>query len=159
FKKAAYDEIRRIIREEEPPKPSTRLSESKDSLPSISAQRHTEPAKLTKLVRGELDWMVMKALDKDRNRRYEPPSAVAEDIDRYMNEQPVRACPPSATYRFRKFLRRNKAAVAVAVALGLALGVVVMAASLAYRNEQQRLADQKSHQNQLRAERQEHVLE
>src|SRR5207302_5387031 len=69
FKQAAYDEIRRIIREEEPPKPSTRLSESTDSLPSISAQRQTEPAKLTKLVRGELDWIVMKALEKDRNRR------------------------------------------------------------------------------------------
>ena len=77
FKKAAYDEIRRIIREEEPPKPSTRLSESKDSLPSISAQRHTEPAKLTKLVRGELDWIVMKALEKDRNRRYETANGFA----------------------------------------------------------------------------------
>src|SRR6478672_8226148 len=71
FKKAAHDEIRRIIREEEPPRPSTRLSESKDRLPSISAQRHTEPGKLTKLVRGDLDWIVMKALEKDRNRRYE----------------------------------------------------------------------------------------
>src|SRR5207302_9151975 len=69
FKQADYDEIRRIIREEEPPKPSTRLSDSTDSLPSISAQRQTEPAKLTKLVRGELDWIVMKALEKDRNRR------------------------------------------------------------------------------------------
>src|SRR5204862_3276656 len=66
FKKAAYDEIRRIIREEEPPKPSTRLSDSKDSLPSISAQRQMEPTKLTKLIRGELDWIVMKALEKDR---------------------------------------------------------------------------------------------
>src|SRR5262249_48644830 len=73
FKEAAYDEVLRIIREEEPPKPSTRLSHSKDSLLSISAQRHTEPAKLTKLVRGELDWIVMKALEKNRNRRYETP--------------------------------------------------------------------------------------
>ena len=69
FQRAAYDEIRRIIREEEPPKPSTRLSESREMLPSISANRHTEPAKLTKLVRGELDWIVMKCLEKDRNRR------------------------------------------------------------------------------------------
>src|SRR5262249_56059283 len=68
FKEAAYDEIRRIIREEEPPRPSTRLSEAKASLPSISARRQTEPAQLTRLVRGELDWIVMKALDKDRNR-------------------------------------------------------------------------------------------
>src|SRR5207302_6583551 len=79
FKQAAYDEIRRIIREEEPPKPSTRLSESKDSLPSISAQRHTEPAKLTKLVRGELDWIVMKCLEKDRNRRYETANGFVAD--------------------------------------------------------------------------------
>ena len=80
FRKAAYDEIRRIIREEEPPRPSTRLSDSKDSLPSISAQRQTEPAKLTKLVRGELDWIVMKALEKDRNRRYETANGFALDI-------------------------------------------------------------------------------
>src|SRR5262249_6632026 len=79
FKQAAYDEIRRISREEEPPRPSTRLSESKDALPSISAQRQTEPAKLTKLVRGELDWIVMKALDKDRNRRYETANGFAAD--------------------------------------------------------------------------------
>jgi RNA polymerase sigma factor (TIGR02999 family) len=94
FKRAADDEIRRIIREEEPPKPSTRLSESKDSLPSISAQRQTEPAKLTKLVRGELDWIVMKALEKGRNRRYETPGALAQDIERYRHDQPVQACPP-----------------------------------------------------------------
>src|SRR4029434_3538915 len=80
FKKAAQDEIRRIIREEEPPRPSTRLSESNASLPSISAQRHTEPAKLTKLVRGELDWIVMKALEKDRSRRYEPPKNFASAL-------------------------------------------------------------------------------
>ena len=80
FKQAAYDEIRRIIREEEPPKPSTRLSESKDSLPSISAQRQTEPAKLTKLVRGELDWIVMKCLEKDRSRRYETANRFAMDV-------------------------------------------------------------------------------
>src|SRR5262249_32866753 len=69
FQTAGSDEIRRIIREEEPPRPSTRLSESKDTMPLISAQRQTEPARLTKLVRGELDWIVMKALEKDRNRR------------------------------------------------------------------------------------------
>ena len=72
--------MRRIIREEEPPQPSTRLSDSKDSLPSISAQRHTEPAKLTKLVRGELDWIVMKCLEKDRNRRYETANGLASDL-------------------------------------------------------------------------------
>src|SRR3989442_16029985 len=98
-----------MIREEEPQKPSTRLSDSSETLASISAQRHMEPAKLTKLVRGELDWIVMKALEKDRNRRYESASALAADVQRYLNDEAVQACPPSAGYRFRKFARRNKA--------------------------------------------------
>jgi serine/threonine protein kinase/tetratricopeptide (TPR) repeat protein len=117
FKQAAYDEIRRIIRDEEPPKPSIRLSRS-DTLPAIAAARETEPAKLTKLVRGELDWIVMKALEKDRGRRYETANGFAMDVQRYLADEPVQACPPSASYRFRKFARRNKAALAVA---GLAL--------------------------------------
>src|SRR6185437_15719117 len=82
--------------------PSTRLSESTDALPLISAQRQTEPARLTKLVRGELDWMVMKALEKDRNRRYETANGFAMDVQRYLADEPVLACPPSAGYRFRK---------------------------------------------------------
>src|SRR5207248_7223455 len=86
---AAFTEMLRMIREEEPPKPSTRLSDSKDSLPSISAQRQTEPAKLTKLVRGELDWIVMKALEKDRNRRYETANGFAMDVQRYLADEPV----------------------------------------------------------------------
>jgi serine/threonine protein kinase/tetratricopeptide (TPR) repeat protein len=117
FKQAAYDEIRRIIREEEPPKPSTRLSESKDSLPSISAQRQTEPAKLTKLVRGELDWIVMKALEKDRSRRYDTANAFALDVQSYLADGPVLACPPSVGYRLRKFARRHRAAVGTAAAI------------------------------------------
>src|SRR5260370_20243182 len=80
LKEAAYGEILRMIKEEEPPRPSTRLSDSGDALASISAQRHMEPAKLTKLVRGELDWIVMRCLEKDRNRRYESASAFAADV-------------------------------------------------------------------------------
>ena len=99
----------RIIREEEPPTPSTRLSTTKE-LPAIAASRGLEPAKLTKLVRGELDWIVMKALEKDRNRRYETASGLAADVQRYLNDEPVEACPPSAWYRFRKFARRHKRA-------------------------------------------------
>ena len=102
FQRAAYDEIRRIIREETPPRPSARLSDSKDSLPSISARRDIEPAKLTKLVRGDLDWIVMKALEKDRNLRYETANGLAMDVQRYLGEEPVLACPPSAGYRLRK---------------------------------------------------------
>jgi WD40 repeat protein len=128
---AAYGEILRMIKEEEPPKPSTRLSDSGEALASISAQRKTEPAKLTKLLRGELDWIVMKALEKDRNRRYESASALAADVQRYLHDEPVQACPPSAWYRFRKFARRNKAAMLTGsvVALAVLVAVVVLATS------------------------------
>ena len=112
LRKAAYAEILKRIREEEPPKPSTRLSESKDSLPSISAQRKMEPARLTRLVRGELDWIVMKSLEKDRTRRYETANGFARDIQRYLDGDPVEACPPSATYKLRKFARKHRAALA-----------------------------------------------
>jgi serine/threonine protein kinase/tetratricopeptide (TPR) repeat protein len=120
-KGAALLEVLRVIREEEPPRPSTRLSESAESLPSISAQRQTEPARLTKLVRGELDWIVMKALEKDRSRRYETASAFAADVQRYLADESVQACPPSASYRLRKFLRRNKGPVLAVTVVGLAL--------------------------------------
>ena len=80
--------------------------------PTIAAQRHTEPARLTKLVRGELDWIVMKALEKDRNRRYETANALAADVQRYLADEPVQACPPSAGYRLRKFVRRNRGPMA-----------------------------------------------
>jgi WD40 repeat protein/serine/threonine protein kinase len=151
FKQATYDEIRRIIREEEPPKPSTRLSElgrsgersrtnaadpaglsgPTSSLASVSAVRQTEPTKLTKLVRGELDWVVMKALEKDRNRRYETANALASDLRKYLADEPVQACPPSAVYRFRKFARRNKSALAMAalIASALVMAVVGLAVS------------------------------
>jgi serine/threonine protein kinase/uncharacterized protein HemY len=120
-------EVLRAIREEEPPRPSTRLSEAKDTLPAISAQRQMEPAQLTRLVRGELDWVVMKALDKERQRRYESASTFAADVQRYLNDEAVLACPPSAWYRFRKFARRNVAAMTTAglVAAALVLGTVV----------------------------------
>ena len=126
LKQAAFAEMLRIIREEEPPKPSTRLSDSADSLPSISAQRHMEPAKLTKLVRGELDWIVMKALEKDRNRRYETANGFAMDVQRYLADEPVLACPPSTAYRLKKFVRRNKGPVLAAslVLLALVAGIV-----------------------------------
>src|SRR5262249_28759513 len=121
------------IREEEPPRPSTRLSSS-DTLPAIAAARQTEPAKLTKLMRGELDWVVMKALEKDRNRRYETASGFAADVQRYLHDEPVQACPPSAVYRFRKFARRNKAALMTAsvVAVAVLLAVAGLAASTTF---------------------------
>jgi WD40 repeat protein/serine/threonine protein kinase len=141
MKDAGYAEILRMIKEEEPPRPSTRLSDSGEALASISANRHMEPAKLTKLVCGELDWIVMKTLEKDRNRRYETASGFAADVQRYLNDEPVLACPPSAWYRFRKFARRNQVVlatgmaitVAVLVALASLLGVVTVLAGTTAR--------------------------
>jgi eukaryotic-like serine/threonine-protein kinase len=117
---AAFDEMLRIIREEEPPKPSTRLTAS-DTLPSIAASRHLEPHKLTALVRGELEWIVMKCLEKDRNRRYETASGFAKDLHRYLEDEPVEARPPTRVYRLKKFLRRNRAAVLAGSAIVAAL--------------------------------------
>jgi serine/threonine protein kinase/tetratricopeptide (TPR) repeat protein len=144
LKQAAFSEMLRLIREQEPPKPSTRLSDSKDSLPSISAQRHTEPAKLTKLVRGDLDWIVMKALEKDRNRRYETANGFARDLQRYLADEPVQACPPSLGYRLRKFVRRNRGAVLVTSAMLLALvaGMVGTSWGLVEARRQTAMADQ-----------------
>jgi eukaryotic-like serine/threonine-protein kinase len=122
---ADYDEIRRIIREEEPAKPSTRLSTLGQAATTASANRQSDPKRLSQLLRGELDWVVMKALEKDRNRRYESASAFAADVERYLHDEPVLACPPSAWYRFRKFARRNKAALATASALVVAVLLVV----------------------------------
>src|SRR5436190_11163776 len=130
FHSAAQDEIRRIIREEDPPKPSTRLSESKDLLRTISAQRQTEPAKLTNLMRGELDWIVMKCLEKDRTRRYETANALATDLQNYLADEPVQACPPSQVYRLRKFVRRYRAAVLAAALVVLALAGGVAGATV-----------------------------
>jgi serine/threonine protein kinase/Tfp pilus assembly protein PilF len=117
LRSAAFDEMLRIIREEEPPKPSTKMSSSA-ALPSVAANRSMEPARLSKTVRGELDWIVMKALEKDRNRRYESANGFALDLQRYLSDEPVQACPPSAAYWLRKFARRNKG--------GLAVGALVL---------------------------------
>ena len=114
LRRAAYADVLKRIRDEEPTKPSTRLSESKDALASISAQRKMEPARLTKLVRGDLDWIVMKSLEKDRTRRYETATGFARDIQRYLDGDAVEACPPSATYKLRKFARKHRAALATA---------------------------------------------
>src|SRR5215218_1387336 len=124
-KEAGYAEVLRMIKEEDPPRPSTRLSDSGVALATISAQRRTEPAKLTKLVRGELDWIVMKCLEKDRSRRYETANGFAADVQRYLADEPVQACPPSGWYRLRKFVRRNKGPV-----LAVSLVVLAMLAGL-----------------------------
>jgi tetratricopeptide (TPR) repeat protein/tRNA A-37 threonylcarbamoyl transferase component Bud32 len=117
LRQAALDEVIRILREEEPSKPSTRLS-TDDALPSHAASRQTEPKKLMALLRGELDWIVMKCLEKSRERRYETANALSRDIQRFLADEPVEARPASFGYRASKFLRRHKGPV---VAVGLLL--------------------------------------
>lgn len=125
LKKAALDEMLQLVREQEAPTPSSRLSSS-DSMPSVAANRQIEPGKLSRFVKGELDWIVMKALAKERERRYETASSFAKDIERFLNHEPVSAGPPSATYRLRKFVRRNRPQVVAAslVLLALVAGVI-----------------------------------
>ncbi len=108
-------EMLRVIREQEPTRPSTKLSTA-EGLPTLAANRGTEPAQLAKLVRGELDWIVMKALEKDRNRRYETANSLALDVQRYLADEAVQACPPSLRYRLEKFVRRHRAALATTAA-------------------------------------------
>jgi serine/threonine protein kinase len=115
FNKASYDEMRRIIREDEPPRPSGRLSTmERAALSTIAEKRGLEPGRLSQHLRGELDWIVMKALEKDRNRRYETANGIARDIERYLADEPVEACPPSAGYKLRKFARKNRQILATA---------------------------------------------
>ena len=114
FQGVAFLEMLRLIREEEPPKPSTRLTESGDALASFAVYRKSDSQKLPKLVQGELDWIAMKALEKDRGRRYATANALAADVQRYLNDEHVEACPPTVTYRLRKYARKHKTAFAMA---------------------------------------------
>jgi serine/threonine protein kinase len=122
---AAFTEMLRIIKEVEPPKPSTRLSNS-GSLPNIAAVRQTEPKKLVAQMRGELDWIVMKCLEKDRSRRYETTNGLALDLQRFLADEPVQAGPPSPSYRLRKFASRNRTLLAT----GGAFAMILVAATV-----------------------------
>ena len=119
---AGVDEMRRIIREVDPPRPSARVSTLQAAdLSTISERRHVEPSKLSQQLRGELDWIVMKALDKDRDRRYATANDLAADVERYLHDEPVQACPPSTAYRFTKFARRNQAVLVTSALFALLL--------------------------------------
>src|SRR6185436_14020039 len=127
---AGLDQMRRTIREQEPVRPSTRLSTMvQGELTTTAKHRQTDAPKLIHLVRGELDWIVMRALEKDRSRRYETANGLARDVQRYLADEPVVACPPSGLYRFRKLVRRNKLAVgaAASIATALVLGIAASA--------------------------------
>ncbi len=136
LRSAAFDEMMRIIRDEDPPLPSVRLTTSA-TLPSVSANRSTEPRKLSTLVRGELDWIVMKAMEKERSRRYETPNAFADDILRFLNQEAIMARPASAACRLKKFAQRNRSLVVagslIAAALLLGFGISTWQAILATR--------------------------
>ncbi|MGI9430113.1 MAG: protein kinase domain-containing protein, partial [Bythopirellula sp.] len=127
LRQAGFDEMRRIIREEEPPTPSSRLSTLASKQSGTTSEHYgTDPRRLTRAVRGELDWIVMKAMEKDRARRYDSASMLADDVDRYLEGKAVEACPASAVYRFRKLARRNRAALTTValVTIAMALGTL-----------------------------------
>jgi serine/threonine protein kinase/tetratricopeptide (TPR) repeat protein len=121
LRSAAFSEMLRIVREVEPPKPSTKISSS-DELPAIAANRHLEPKRLTKFVAGDLDWIVMKCLEKERGRRYDTANALAADLEHFLHDEPVSAGPPSRIYRLRKFARRNRGGV---IAAGMVLVALI----------------------------------
>jgi serine/threonine protein kinase/WD40 repeat protein len=148
FEEITYDELRRIIREEEPPRPSARVSTLGQAATIISMQRKSDPKHLSRLFRGELDWIVMKALEKDRNRRYETANGLARDIECYLDDEPVQACPPSAGYRIRKFLRRHKGLLLAVVLLILVLVVGIIGTTWGLLRATEATAEAKAETNQ-----------
>jgi tetratricopeptide (TPR) repeat protein len=142
FKKGGFLEMLRMVREVDPPSPSTRLSKAED-LPGIAASRGLEPAQLRRALRGDLDWIVMKALEKDRTRRYETANGFAADILRHLASEPVVAAPPGRAYRIRKFVRKHRGAVIAASLVGLALlaGTVGTTLGLIEANARRRQAE------------------
>lgn len=146
LRSAAFGELQRIIREVDPPRPSTRLSHSTETLPELARSRHVEPTRLSRIIRGDLDWIVMKCLEKDRSRRYSSPAALADDLQRHLKGEPVVAAPPSTAYRVRKFVRRNKGGVLAAslVACALVLGIIGTSVGLANANEQRERAEEQA---------------
>ncbi|MFN0137063.1 MAG: tetratricopeptide repeat protein [Phycisphaerae bacterium] len=151
LRSAAYDEMRRIIREVEPPSPSTRLSENATTIGAVAASRRSEPRKLGTLLRGELDWIVMKALEKDRARRYESASGLADDVRRYLHGEPVIAAPPSRSYQLRKFVRRHRGVVLAGafVSAALLLGVIGTSVGLVWALQEKSRADFSARSEQI----------
>jgi tetratricopeptide (TPR) repeat protein len=138
FKSASFDEMRRLIREVEPKRPSFAVSTLvAERQTTIADQRHIDPRKLRDSLHGELDWIVMKALEKDRSRRYESASDLAADIERYLRNERVEACPPSTAYAVRKFANRNRGLVTAASVVGL---LILIAAGLLWNERSRTLA-------------------
>jgi eukaryotic-like serine/threonine-protein kinase len=161
FRQAAFDEMRRIIREEEPPKPSSRLNSLGASRTTVSANRKADARHLDRAVRGDLDWIVMKALEKDRRRRFETANDFAADVMRYLTDQPVEACPPSVGYRFAKYVRRNRVALTTGALIGLTLvgGTALSAWQAVEARKARSEAVAALVQAQTRADETQHVLD
>jgi serine/threonine protein kinase len=136
LRKAAFGELQRIIREEEPPRPSTRLSHLEEDDDSAE-QRSTDRIALARQLRRDLDWITLKAIDKDRTRRYDTPARFADDLVRHLNDQPVEAGPPSIRYRASKWMSRNRGPLTTAAAVTLALGAGIVG-TFQYLNDQDR---------------------
>ena len=137
---AGLDEQRRIIREEDPPRASARISSLGETATGVAQHRKTDKGRLHQLVHGDLDWIVFKTLEKDRTRRYKTAAGLAEDVERHLANEPVVACPPSITYRFRKFRRRNRVALAatllVTCSLAIGLSIAGWTTYESYRRQQ-----------------------
>ena len=160
---AGFDEMRRIIREVDPPRPSARVSTLQAAdLSTVCDRRNVEPGKLSQELRGELDWIVMKAMDKDRDRRYATVNDLAADVERYLHDEPVQACPPSVAYRFTKFARRNQAVLVTSALFALLLivgtGVSVWQARRATNAEQAAIAERDEKEQQIGDAREAHAL-
>jgi hypothetical protein len=161
LRQAAFDEMLRLIKEVEPPKPSTRLSGSA-SLPTVAAQRGLDPTQLSRRIKGDLDWIVMRSLEKERSRRYETVTALARDVERFLSDEPVEAGPPSTMYRLKKFVRRNRYPVTAAAVVLLALlggvlgttyGMIRAERALAAEAKQRRVAETKTREAESEKQR------
>jgi serine/threonine protein kinase/tetratricopeptide (TPR) repeat protein len=146
LREAAFGEVQRLIRDVEPLRPSTRISDSRELLATIAAQRRLDEKRLPALVRGELDWIVMRAIEKDRTRRYATANGLALDVARFRRGEPVEAAPPSTSYRLRKFVRRHRGPVVAAALVVLALlgGITGTLWGLFEAQEQERLASRRA---------------
>lgn len=146
LRSAGYGEMIRLIKEEEPLKPSTRLSQSKETLASLAAHRCTNPTTLVREVRVELDWIVMKCLEKDRGRRYDSASNLARDVERYLHDEPVEACPPSTAYRLSKLWRKHRLPLIAAglILLALVSGIIGTTWGLLQASGARRVAQEKA---------------
>jgi len=157
---AGYDEMRRIIREVDPPRPSSRLATfGQDQRTTVARTHHIDPAKIHRLVEPDLDWIVMKAIEKDRSRRYDTANALSMDIKRFLEDEPVLASPPSAVYQFRKFARRHKGAFRAAAVIALALVAATLVSSwqaihLARAEREQRILRQAAEEARANEEQQ-----